>query len=179
MTALPHPLDLLTRAAELMSGSLEGASQVLPTHPTPCTEWDLGTLVHHVAYSVCALAEIIEGSEPGPAPKGGCTHAQLQIRRLLETIARAHRNSPSIELTALTGAFELTVHAWDIKESTGSPEPLPAELVSTLLSFAPVVLNNVERGGLFGTNLPPSADQSTDTDRLLALFGRRQGRIYT
>jgi uncharacterized protein (TIGR03083 family) len=177
MTGSQHPRELLTRAAAVMSASLECASQVMPTRPTPCTEWDLGTLVHHVAHSASALAELIEGTEPGSAPKGGCTNALLQIRRLLEAIARTQRHRSSLELTALTGAFELTLHAWDIKQSTGDVDPLPADLVSTLLSFVPVVLNNVPRSGLFATSLPPSAEQATDTDRFLALFGRRHGGI--
>jgi uncharacterized protein (TIGR03083 family) len=177
MTATSHPLDLLTRAAEVMSASLDDATQVMPTRPTPCSAWDLGTLVQHVSESVAALVELIGGAPSGHGPKGGCTQATFEIRRLLDAVSRAPRDQPAIELTALTGAFELTVHAWDLTESTGRPTPLPADLVSTLLSLAPVVLGNVERQGLFESSYPPSFDQCTDTDRLLAMFGRRKGEI--
>ena len=176
MTAPSHPLDLLTQAAHLMSASLDNAAQVMPTRPTPCTEWDLGTLVHHVSASVAALTELISGATPGPGPKGGCAYAQVEIRRLLRTVAQAPHDRPDIDLAALTGAFELTVHAWDVNEATGRHAPLPADLVSTLLSLAPVVLGNVNREGLFDPSHPPSSDQCTDTDRLLALFGRRRER---
>jgi uncharacterized protein (TIGR03083 family) len=175
MTASSHPLALLTRAALVMSASLARAAQVMPTRPTPCTEWDLGTLVCHVSDSVAALNELISGATPGPGPKNGGTRAQHEIRRLLQAIARAPHDRPDIGLTALTGAFELTVHAWDIDESTGRSAPLPTDLVSTLLSFAPVVLSNIEREGLFDSSYSPSSDQCTDTDRLLAMFGRRKG----
>jgi hypothetical protein len=74
----------------------------------------------------------------------------------------------------LTGAFELTVHAWDITESTRCTMPMPSDLVSTLLSLAPVVLGEVDRDGLFDPSHPPAPSQSTDLDRLLALFGRRR-----
>jgi hypothetical protein len=84
------------------------------------------------------------------------------------------RDRPDIQLAALTGAFELTVHAWDINESTHRGVPLPADLVSALLRLAPVVLGNVERDGLFDASYPPASDQCTDTDRLLATFGRRK-----
>lgn len=176
MTAASHPLALLTSAAKGMSASLDGAAQVMPTRSTPCTEWDLGTLVCHVSGSVAALTELISGATPGPGPKGGGTRAQHEIRRLLQAIAGAPHDRPDIGLTALTGAFELTVHAWDIDESTGRHAPLPAGLVSTLLSFAPVVLGHVEREGLFDSSYPPSSDQCTDTDGLLAMFGRRKER---
>jgi uncharacterized protein (TIGR03083 family) len=177
MTAASQPLALLSCAARLMSASLDGAARVLPTRRTPCAEWDLGTLVHHVSASVAALTELITGTVPGHGPKGGCTQAQVEIQRLLQAIARAPQDRPAIELTALTGAFELTVHAWDVTEATGRRAPLPAALVSTLLSLAPVVLGAIERDGLFNSSYPPSSDQCTDTDRLLALFGRRKGVI--
>ncbi|MCW2547926.1 MAG: hypothetical protein JWN96_2386 [Mycobacterium sp.] len=173
MTTRSHPLDLLSRAAQLMSASLEGAAQVLPTRRTPCAEWDLGTLVHHISDSVAALTELISGAPRAPRPKGGCTYAQGEIRRLLQAIEQAPRDRPAIDLTALTGAFELTVHALDVNASTGRDTPLPADLVSTLLSFAPVVLGRIDREGLFDSSYPPSSDQSSDTDRLLAMFGRR------
>ena len=66
--------------------------------------------------------------------------------------------------------------AWDITESTRCTTPMPAHLVSTLLSLAPVVLGEVDRDGLFGPSHPPAPGQSTDLDRLLVLFGRRRKR---
>jgi hypothetical protein len=168
-----QPLDLLARAAKLMDTSLDDASRAMPTLPTPCREWDLGTLVHHIAHSVSDLADLLEGRGPTPAPRGGCTQARAQIERLENAITQVSRDDESVELTALAGAFELALHAWDLNESAGSSKPLPADLASALLSLAPVVLNNIERRGLFDASLPPSAEQRTDTDRLVALFGRR------
>jgi hypothetical protein len=174
MSRPPHPLDLLTRAALLMSTSLDAAMRVLPTRPTPCTEWDLGTLVHHVSDSAAALTALISIAPPGPAPIGGCTQARLEIHRLRCAVAQARHDHPGIELTALTGSFELTVHAWDVGESTGRHAVLPAGLASDLLSLAPLVLTNVERDGLFDSSHPPSPGHHTDADRLLAMFGRRR-----
>jgi uncharacterized protein (TIGR03083 family) len=177
MTTPSHPLALLTQAAHLVNASLDGAAEAPPTRRTPCTDWDLRTLVRHVSESAAALNELIGGAPPGPRPDGGCGQAQLEIEGLLGTIALAPRDRPDIDLAALTGAFELTVHAWDIDASTGRPTPLPADLVSTLLSFAPVVLGTIKRDGLFAPGHPPSLAQSTDTDRLLAMFGRRNNEV--
>jgi uncharacterized protein (TIGR03086 family) len=172
MTVRPLPLDLLTRAVETISRSLDDASTVSPSSPTPCTEWDLGTLVHHVADSAATLSELIEGSPPGKPTAGGCAEARRELRRLLEVVRGAARDCPAIDLVALTGTFELTIHAWDIDRATGSAASLAADLVSTLLSLAPVVLGDVQRTGLFADEAPPPG-RYTDTDRLLALFGRR------
>lgn len=174
MTAASHPLALLARASDLMKVSLDGAARVGPSCPTPCSEWDLGTLVNHVSDSLATLTELISGNRPRSASEGGCRPAQSELQRLLLAISRAPRDRADVGLTAVTGAFELTVHAWDVNESTGCRTPLPADLMSTLLSLAPLVLGRIERDGLFSSSYPPSAEQRTDTDRLLAMFGRRQ-----
>jgi hypothetical protein len=48
------------------------------------------------------------------------------------------------------------------------------DLVSNLLSLAPAVFDEVDRDGLFDPSHPPAHSQSTDLDRLLALFGRQR-----
>jgi len=167
------PLDLLARAARLWHESLDAAGGVPPSSPTPCTAWDLGTLVRHVSESVSTLIELIAGTASRPDSPGGAAQADVELGRLLRAIGRAPRDCPGVRLTALTGAFELTVHAWDINESSRRHVPLPADLVSTLLSRAPAVLHNLDRTGLFGIGYLPAPEQRSDTDRLLALFGRR------
>jgi uncharacterized protein (TIGR03083 family) len=172
MTGMPHPLDLLAQAAKVAADSLHTASGVAPTSPTPCSEWDLGTLVFHVADSAATLRELIVGDAPGPPPGAGCGPAQRELRRLRDAVHDAPRDDPAVELIALTGSFELTIHAWDINKATGSTERLPDDLVSTLLNFAPVVLEDIDHTGLFATTRSPTAGQCTDAERLLALFGR-------
>ncbi|WP_435128573.1 maleylpyruvate isomerase N-terminal domain-containing protein [Actinacidiphila sp. bgisy144] len=174
MTGAPHALDLLVRSARVMRGCLNGALRADPAGPTPCSAWDLGTLVLHVADSAEVLAELLGDGGPVPVSRTdvGCVRAGSAVEELITVAGRAPRGRRDVELTALTGAFELAVHAWDIGASTGVPAPLPADLASTLLALAPVVLGDVERAGLFGAGRPPSPAQCTDTDRLLALFGR-------
>jgi hypothetical protein len=174
MSGAPNPLNLLTRAVEVLSASLTEASHFLPTRPTPCTEWDLGTLVFHVADSAATLTELLLGDPPGPPPTGGCAAAHGELRRLLAAAAHAPQRDPAVELVALTGSFELTIHAWDINQAVASTDHLPDDLVKALLSVAPLVLNEIDRGGLFATTTVPRPGRRTDTDRLLALFGRRE-----
>jgi uncharacterized protein (TIGR03086 family) len=166
--------ELLLTAAGLMARSLHDAGDAWPTRPTPCAEWQLGQLVHHVADSATTLAEIIAGPEPaGPSDVTGCARAARSLDRLRRSLADAPLANPVIDLAALAGAFELTIHAWDIDTSAGVPRRLPAEHVSALLRLAPLVLGDIDRCGLFGPDLaPPPAG---DTQRLLALFGRRAG----
>jgi hypothetical protein len=192
MTARSQPLKLLARSAAAMSTSLDRATHVLPTRPTPFTRWDLGTLISHVSDSVEQLIRSIGGTL-GSSDDPDCrARARDGIRQLLLALPCAPRDHPYIELAALTGAFELAaltgafelaaltgafelaIHACDIAQSTRSPQPLPGDLVSTLLSLAPVVLGDFDRDGLFDPSYPPTPRQITDLDRLLALFGRQR-----
>ena len=174
MTAQSHPLALLGRSAVVMSGSLGGTAHVLPSRATPCAAWDLGTLIGHVSESVDLLTRLVGGSPP-PSNSPDCrVRARHGIRQLLLALRHAQPGRADVELAALTGAFELTVHAWDINESTRCGAPIPADLASTLLSLAPAVLGEVDRDGLFDPSHPPAPSQSTDLDRLLALFGRQR-----
>jgi hypothetical protein len=165
---------LILAAADLMSASLHFAGRTPPTLPTPCSEWPLGQLVRHVADSASTLSEIIAGAAPSSTTMTGCARASLALNGLRQAVVDAPPNDPLVDLAALTGAFELTVHAWDVDTSTGAPRGLPAAHVDALVRLAPIVLGDVDRGGLFGPSVTP-ARSASDTQRLLALFGRRAG----
>jgi hypothetical protein len=157
-----------------MGTSLDGATHVLPTRATPCTSWDLGTLISHVSDSLELLITSIGGTPGSPHDPDCRAWARHRIGELQLAVRCAPRDHPGVELSALTGAFELTIHAWDITESTRCAMTLPADLVSTLLALAPVVLGGVDRAGLFDPRRPLTTRQGTDLDRLLALFGRQR-----
>ncbi|OHV60705.1 hypothetical protein BCD48_40735 [Pseudofrankia sp. BMG5.36] len=165
---------MLLVAADLMSASLHVARRTLPTRPTPCSEWQLGQLVHHVADSASTLTEVITGAAPIPTTTTGCIRAELSLNELRQAVSDAPANAPAVDLTSLTGAFELTVHAWDIDTAVGATPRLPADHVRALVRLAPIVLSEIDRGGLFGARLA-SPSGASDTQRLLALFGRRAG----
>jgi hypothetical protein len=167
----PHALDTFADAIGVVSRAVAGASDVSHDLPTPCTEWNLGTLVRHVADSARSLQEILCGASPGLPPPPGCAVAQASFRELAKVVTRASRKAPAVALTALTGSYELAIHAWDIAETTRNGPTLPTPLVDALLIYAPVVLVDVERAGLFAAQRDPAGPRS-DNDRLLAMFGR-------
>ena len=172
---VPAALDLVEQAAQLADASIEAAVGTDPASRTPCTEWDLATLVRHVADSAATIRQLIDGHPPAPPPPAGCAAARRELHRLIDHIVHAPRERPAVDLAALLGAYELTVHAWDIDHTTGRGDDLPSALVDRLLTFAPLVLREVERTGLFASEVSGSA-VGTDTDRLLALFGRRRDK---
>lgn len=164
---------LLLTAADLMSTSLCFAARTLPTRPTPCSEWRLGELVRHVAASASTLTEVIARAPRAPIAGSGCAHAEASIQELRQTVLNVPADNPAIGLTSLAGAFELTIHAWDINTAVEGATDLPDDHFRRLVRLAPIVLAEINRDGLFGPRLPPPPPGGTDTERLLALFGRR------
>ncbi|MFG2359027.1 hypothetical protein [Streptomyces sp. NPDC048521] len=168
----PHPLDLLVQASEAVLHSLDRAALADPAAPTPCTRWNLGTLVRHITDSTTSTRELLTGMPPGRPPEPGCAPARHEVRRLRAAVADIPRETARVRWGALLGSYELTLHAWDVDQSTGCPAPLPPTLAEALLAFAPLVVDGVDRTGLFAAPLPPPRPDHP-TDRLLALFGRQ------
>lgn len=169
MTTL-EPADLLRASINLAGAAVADAAEVPQDLPTPCHRWPLGVLVRHLADSAGALGELLTDHPPGPPPLPGCSSAQAAIAGLEETVATLRRD-PTRDLTVLVGSYELTLHAWDVNQATGSPTSAPPPLVAALLGRAPLVVPWGSRAGLFGPALVPRPTGG-DLDRLLALFGR-------
>ncbi|MFF6995466.1 hypothetical protein ACFY93_10960 [Streptomyces sp. NPDC008313] len=172
---LPHrldPLNLLDQASKAAWMSLHRAALTDPQAPTPCTRWNLSTLVRHITDSTASTREILTGLPPGRPPEPGCARARHELSRLRTAVAGLPRETARVRWGALLGSYELTLHAWDVNQSTGCRGSLPPTLVEALLAFAPLVVDGVDRTGLFAAPLPPPRPDRP-TDRLLALFGRQ------
>lgn len=165
-------LDLLAQATGAALDSLRRAALTDPGAPTPCTRWNLATLVRHLADSTAATRELLTGLPPGPPPPPGCAPARHELHRLRATLPDLPRDAARLHAIALPASYELTLHAWDINRTTGCRTPLPPTLVEALLALAPLVVDGVDRTDLFAAPLPPP-HPADPTDRLLALFGRR------
>jgi hypothetical protein len=76
---------VLPVAADLMSASLPVARRTLPNRSTPCSDWQLGHLVHHVADSA--------STDPGHHRCGAYPddHDRLHPRRTVARRASAGR----------------------------------------------------------------------------------------
>jgi len=162
--------------------------QMLPG-PTPCSEWDLRTLVHHLNDALDVLAEGIdtrcigldspnEGYMDRPGDPGATFAARARTLRQTQT-SRGRSDRPITigghPLTTITFvgtlAIEIAVHGWDVSQASGQARPIPATLANSLLALCPLVVNNITRHPLFapGIALP---SQASPSDRLVALLGR-------
>lgn len=185
----PGPLDgsaLLERAVGYTRTALQLVADADLSDRTPCTAWDLGSLLRHMDDSLAAFTEAAEigsvdlvpvrGPDPGPQL---VSRLRGRACALLGAWAR-HPGTGSVvigdrvlrsDLLAAAGALEIAVHGWDVARACGVDRPLPAALAVDLLDVVPLLVSDSDRPGRFAerVDVPPDAPAST---RLLAAVGR-------
>lgn len=196
-TCLWSAVELLERSVAYTRGRLANVAAAHPSAPTPCSGWDLATLLFHMDD---ALSAFIEGSREvvsmsatdlpvTPPPIAGGVGPQLIVASLHgkacvllgawsdPTVAdRSHevrignRHLDRWRLAA-AGALEIAVHGWDVGVSTGHARPLPEGLAAELLDCADELVSPADRPTRFAPALP-CPDTAAPSTRLLALLGR-------
>lgn len=189
MAPLSRGLELLESAVSYALASAGMATPQLLPRPTPCSGWDLETLLDHLTDSIAVLHEAIttagasaRAAPPHPGPgRDPVARLRGQAVRLLGACAAAGPAERLVaigdrELTAsmvaVTGALEVTVHGWDIAAACAAPRPVPPGLAAVLLPIAPLLVTPGSRPGLFAgpVRLPGPACPG---DRLVAFLGRQ------
>lgn len=168
-----------------------------PSAPTPCSGWDLATLLFHMDD---ALSAFIEGSRevvsmsttappvtPPPIAEGVGPHTILAsvhgkacallgawsdptVAARSDEVRIGDRSLDRWQLAA-AGALEIAVHGWDVGVSTGHARPLPERLAAELLDCADRLVSPADRPTRFAPALP-CPDNAASSTRLLTLLGR-------
>jgi uncharacterized protein (TIGR03086 family) len=193
VAVLPDQVGLLERAIGYAMGSVAAVTPRSLSHPTPCADWDLRALLHHVNDSLAALYEAADTGRIGPDPAaddGDGLAADLaatfrdRARRLLGAWTSAGRHHRVIDivdrpllanLVAGAGAIELAVHGWDISRACGQRRPIPPALAGELLTICPLLVTQATRHPQFAAPVAVSPLASA-SDRLVAFLGRRPER---
>jgi uncharacterized protein (TIGR03086 family) len=172
-------------------GLVEPGDMVLPT---PCSDWDLRTLLIHLSDSMADLETALR--------TGRLDLAQLDLERALDRtggdpvellrdqaaallyaafgysgderfVAVGGLPMPAGLLTC-TGAVEIAVHGWDVSAALGrgggSARPIPAALATRMLRLCPLLVAG--REGLFAAAVEVPA-QASPGDQLLGYLGRQ------
>jgi uncharacterized protein (TIGR03086 family) len=180
---------LLASAVRYALASAEPVTPPMLSRPTPCTGWNLETLLDHVSDSAGVLHGAITAGCVGLGPpRGGDPPGRDPIRGLHRQTTRlltaCAATAPAQQLAvvgdrelttgmvALVGAVEITVHAWDISVACGVRRPIPPGLAVILLPLAPLLITPASRPGLFADPVPVPA-QASPGDQLVAFLGRQ------
>lgn len=173
-------------ACSTMSAVARRAAGGDPAAPTPCTEFDLATLVKHFVGTSGAFVAAGSGALDPDDPWGSkvtvrddwSTQLADQLDRAGAVWARADtwdgavKNSP-MPAAALgeMGLIEVVLHGWDLARATGQTVTLDPE---TAAEVRRCVADTAEQGRQFEAYGPEVevADDAGDLDRALGLAGR-------
>ena len=181
--------DLHQRASGEFGRRLHMIGEAQWALPTPCSDWDVKALVHHLVdenlwtpplMEGSTIAEVggrFEGDVLGDDPKKAfdeaaaeaitAVHAEGAMER---TVHLSFGDFPGREYTMQLFADHL-IHAWDLARALGVDERLDPELVAALAEWFEPMEEAYRGAGAIGPRLPV-ADDADDQTVLLAKFGR-------
>ncbi|MQA03992.1 MAG: TIGR03086 family protein [Streptosporangiales bacterium] len=178
-------VGLLERAVGYLLGSLHLVTPDALSHATPCRDWDLRDLLHHVDDSLLALHESAGGQVGSVALRLPPADGELVaiVRQRARRLVGAWAAAPQPRLVAVdglpitaavaasVGAVEIAVHGWDVAQACGHHRVIPPELAGELLELTPLFVDTADRGRRFADPvwLPYG---SSISDRLVAYVGR-------
>jgi uncharacterized protein (TIGR03086 family) len=184
-SSLVGGLGLLERATSYTLGSLLMVTPADLDRQTPCQDWNLRALLHHMNDSLAALHEAAETAyvdlTPLPADSGLddlVGSLKNSACRLLGSWTAASDRQIGIadlsltsSLVAAAGAIEIAVHGWDVSAACDQPREIPPLLAVDLLDLAMILVTDDDRPGRFdhAVRTPPG---TTPGGRLLAWLGR-------
>ena len=184
------PRPVYTRATEQAAALIKTVRPEQLTGPTPCTEFDVRTLLSHMVGGTLRIAVVGEGGDGmavrpfvDDVPDDAWTTAYDEVRtRVLKAWESDTRMEAPVRVpwgevpgrAALSGyVMELVTHTWDLAESLGHPQALDPELAEAALATARRVLPDPERDAQTPFASARPAPEGADTyGRLAAWLGR-------
>ncbi|MFF1641785.1 TIGR03086 family metal-binding protein [Streptomyces sp. NPDC058246] len=185
------PRPVYTRATEQIAALVGTVRPEQLTAPTPCTEFDVRTLISHIVGGTHRIAVIGEGGDglavrpfaDGVGDAGWSVAYDGERTRALRAWADDVRLDAPVRVPwgeapgrdALAGyVMEAVTHTWDLSEALGHPLELDPEPAEFALAVARRVLPAEQRADdvPFASALP--APEGADVyGRLAAYLGRR------
>jgi uncharacterized protein (TIGR03086 family) len=159
---------------------------------TPCSEWDVRTLVHHLLDEQLWVSLLFEGltiDQVGDRFEGdllgddASTWAGLVASSIEEAhaaVAKPDALKRTVHLSfgdtsgqeyVMQLTADLAIHAWDLARATGQDDAIDPHAVALLLPWAEANAEMLTGSGMFGSPIGVGPD-APDEVRLLGLIGR-------
>ena len=186
MSQLDAAVELLDRSLAYTRVMLADVRPEQLGRATPCVGWELGRLLAHMEDGLDAFTEAAAGRvEVDPVPE---TTTRVDALREKACALLGAWSAPrpvsgrsdrvevggvglDAPLLVATAALEITVHGWDVGQTTGRRTPVPRDLAQGLLAIAHHVIGPHDRGPRFAGPRPTGHDAPADV-QLLAWTGR-------
>ena len=159
---------------------------------TPCSEWDVRALVHHLLYEQRWVPPLFEGltiKQVGDRFEGDLmgddastwpellessmeeAHAAVAEPDALKQTVHLSFGDTSGKEYVIQLTADLAIHAWDLARATGQEDAIDPDAVALLLPWAEAYAELLAASGMFGSAIHVGAD-APDEVRLLGLVGR-------
>jgi uncharacterized protein (TIGR03086 family) len=159
---------------------------------TPCTDWEVRQLVHHVVEELRWIPPLLDGATVaevgdrfagdllGDDPTGAAVEAARDaiaaagVADPERTVHLSRGEQPARAYLTEVG-LDVLVHTWDLARATGQADPGPDELAAAASeAFAADDEGEWRSYGIIAASVTPPADASP-IGRLVARFGRDPG----
>jgi uncharacterized protein (TIGR03086 family) len=190
----PIPHDVVDRIQSALAATdrlVAGVRDDQWTAPTPCSEWDVRTLVNHLVGGLRIYAAELTGTDAGQEheddwlgddPVGAYRDAARSVLTawrspgaMSVTVSLGIGRMPA-PMAAVIELTEIVVHGLDVAVATGQEDDVDEEQAAALLKLMQGMGVDAFRvPGVFGPELPASDDTPPHV-RLLAFLGREVTR---
>jgi uncharacterized protein (TIGR03086 family) len=185
-----------TGTRELFVGALEHFGTLVHQVPddgwtaaTPCTEWDVRALVHHLVNeiswtvpllggrSIMDVGDSLSGDLLGDDPVGSWDAAAAQALGAVGADGAMDRviHLSRRDVTGADYTFEvfndLAIHGWDLARAIGADETIDPAFVAIIDERTGPVIADLKASGQYGEEVVPPEGADAQT-RLLAMYGR-------
>lgn len=182
--------DLFNEAGKEASGCVLRIEPEWLDRPTPCTDWDLKTLVNHMVNELSWIPDLLAGktiTEVGNKYDGDLVgdRAPMAWRRALmramDAIAKADLSAtvhlsygdfPAEHYIHESGT-DMLIHGWDVGQAIDCSVMFDKQLARAVFEFVKPRAEEFKQSGLFGEPLPIK-ESDTLQAKLLACFGRKE-----
>ena len=171
-----EPVLVLERALNQAHAAIQGVRDEELGQPTPCTGWDVGQLLAHLAVGPRNLLDMARGGSPDWSAVPDRVHDPAGTFRAGADELLAHwRDTDPAEREGMDWQIaEFAAHTWDVVTATGQTPELDGEVAERGLAFMSGALTPENRGEVFGPEVSAPADAPA-YDRLAAFAGRSLG----
>lgn len=185
-------MDVVPLLEEAVASTGKVVAGVRPdqlANPTPCTQWDVRTLLDHVIGVAGAFSHVGDGTritppDPEVATFEGDGYAaayDLATVALLEAWRTPGALDSMISMpigevpgtvAARINLVDVLVHGWDLTRATGQDVELAPHLAEPALQFSRGLVNDdLRRAGAFGPEVLVAVNAPAG-ERLVAFLGR-------
>jgi len=181
--------DLYRRASDTFGANVHRVRPDQWDLPTPCTEWDVRTLVNHVVGenrwavplfgggSIAEVGDRFDGDLLGADPMAAWDESAAEALAVIDEMGATERtvhlsfgDFPGREY-AMQLFADLLVHGWDLARATGQDGTLDPELVAACAGWFADLAPTYREAGAVAARPPVPGDADAQT-LLLAEFGR-------